>query len=124
MPTGPRLLIKRDEESSVGRGAQLYAAHLVPEMARVMWACCRCCDTFISEVWVTEAYRKIRTDRDLHEECRALDFTLRTSTGARPAEMVYRDVGDRMVAVLGPDYDVVVHGESANLHIHAEYDPR
>lgn len=124
MPTGPRIYWKRDEESSSGRGAQGYAAHYTPEMARIVWAVARSCDSFVAEVWITEAFRNIRDSRDLHEECRALDFTLRTASGSRPAEMVYRDVGDRVQAILGPDYDVVVHGEGANLHIHVEYDPR
>lgn len=124
MPSGPRIYFKRDEESSVGRGAILYAAHFVPEVSVMVWAVARSCTALIAEVWVTEAYRDIRDERDMHEECRALDFTFRTSSGARPGDDYYEDAAMEAAKLLGPDYDLICHGEGAGFHIHVEYDPK
>ena len=124
MPSGPRIYFKRDEESGVGRGAHIYGAHFCPEIAHIVWAVARSCSHVIAELWVTEGYRDIRDERDMHEECRAFDFTFRTSSGNRPGEVFYDDIAEDASRLLGPDYDVVVHGTGANLHIHIEYDPR
>lgn len=124
---GPRFIVKRDSESSVGRGCDLRTAHFRPEMAAIIWACgqgCMSLDTRIKEVWITEGARSIRDSRDLHEELRAFDFTLRREDGTRSSEVVMRRVGAVMGKLLGPDYQIIVHGEGLSLHIHAEIDPR
>ena len=123
MPKGPRVHFKRDDESSVGRGAVLHAAHFRPEIASMIWAFARSCPSWVAEVWVTEGYRSIRKSRDLHEECRALDFTARRSSGFRPLVDEYELIAQACRALLGPDYDIITHGDGANLHVHMELDP-
>jgi len=125
MNRGPRVFVKRDEESSVGRGAILYGAHWRPEIAAIVWAACvasKDVSPGIKEVILTEGYRDIRDTRDLHEELRALDITFRLDHQLRPTLGEYARLRDRMKELLGPDYDVLAHGEDTQLHIHSEYD--
>lgn len=122
---GPRVIVKRDEESSVGRGCHLTGAHFVPEMAKIVWAACRTAHpVIVAVVMLTEGYRNIRDARDMHEECRAFDITTRDQRGAIGTEAMYEVMAANMGDLLGPDYDIIVHGEGNNLHIHCEYDPR
>lgn len=123
---GPRFIVKRDSESRIGRGCDLRAGHFRPEMAAIIWACGQACmslDSRIREVWLTEGVRSIREARDLHEELRAFDFTLRHEGGVRSSEGVLRNVGKLMGKLLGDDYQIIVHGVGSNVHIHAELDP-
>jgi hypothetical protein len=121
---GPRILVKRDEESSVGRGAMLYGAHFRPEMAIIVWAAARSAPTRAHELHITEGYRSIRDARDLHEELRALDITFRLPHNMLPTKEEYDAIGQRMRLLLGPDHDVIVHGADSNRHVHCELDPK
>jgi hypothetical protein len=128
MPSGPRIVIKDDRDSSLNRGCVLYGAHFRPEIARIPWAVARTAATYApewTEVTLSEGWRpKIRAGRDLHSEARAFDVSLnhiqadeagRYSHGIHWARAIREE--------LGPDYQVVVHGEGQNLHIHIELDP-
>lgn len=121
---GPRVIVKRDAESSIGRGAVLFGAHFQPKISAIVMNVCNivrdmdCGDS----VWITEGYRDIRDTRDLHEELLALDLTI-SNKGVKITPALYDEVADRLAMRLGPDYDVVAHGEGPQLHIHAEWDP-
>lgn len=122
-----RVYVKRDEESSIGRGCILYGAHFRPEMSAVVYEAVRATERQFPkarELWLTEGWRNIRPTRDLHQEKRAFDITLRHKPDVRFTRDEYRLVAIEMRKRLGPDYQIVVHGEGANIHIHAELDPR
>ena len=124
---GPRIYVKRDEESTIKRGCRLYGAHFRPEIAAIPHAACNVAHHAypkFTECWLTEGFRDVREERDLHEEQRALDITFRTQGGWRPTREEYDRVADGMRIVLGRDYDIQVHGKGDNLHIHCELDPK
>ena len=124
---GPRVYVKRDEESSIGRGCILHGAHFRPEIAKIVWAACHAVTEVapaFDELWLTEGYRDVRSSRDLHEELRGLDITFRSAEGLRPMEGAYQAIAKHMEALLGPDYDIVCHAVGSDAsHGHAEYDP-
>ena len=123
-----RIYVKRDEESSVGRGAVLSAAHFRPEMAAIIYEAARATELQFpeaTELWITEGWRRIREARDLHRERRAFDFTVRTFGDERLTRDEYELVAYTMRNRLGPDVQVIVHGESTSgIHLHAELDPQ
>lgn len=119
---GPRIYIKRDEESSIARGCQMYAAHFRPEIAIIPRIATAVAPFTCEEVWLTEAHRKIRDTRDLHEELCAFDITYHLTDDFRPTKVEYGMAVDRMSIFLGPDYDILAHGVGDNLHIHCEYE--
>lgn len=123
---GPRVIFKDDRDSSIGRGCQLFATHFVPVMMEMLRHCIQAFanNKAVAVVRVTEGWRSIRTSRDLHEDCRALDFTAELASGARVPIDVYASVAAQMRRWLGQDFDVIVHGQGSNLHIHVEYDPK
>lgn len=123
---GLRVIFKRDEESSVGRGAVLFRAHFRPEMALIIyWALNSAPEELGSEMWVTEGFRNIRNTRDLHEECRAFDFDCTRIEAHSFADQheIARMWGIFLQEELGPDYQVVLHGGEDSLHLHVELDP-
>lgn len=124
---GPRVYVKRDDESSIGRGCILYGAHFRPEMAIIVWAACAAARELVpavDECWLTEGFRDIRdidAKMDRHEVLNALDITFRMQPGDfRPTDTDYHRIKVRMRELLGPDYDVLFHAA----HIHAELDPK
>jgi len=125
-----RLIIKRDSESSIGRGAVLYSAHYRPEIAAITHATLSTApfaELPDNEVWITEGYRpqRITGKRDLHTEMRALDFDC-TRIIARSHGERYTLASrwaERIKKKLGPDYQVVLHGGETALHLHIELDP-
>lgn len=123
---GARIIFKRDEESSVGRGAVLYRAHFRPEIALILyWASFYAPGELGNEMWVTEGWRNIRDSRDLHEECRAFDIDC-TRIEAKSYKNRYeiaRLWGRFLQEELGPDYQVILHGGEDSLHLHVELDP-
>ena len=123
---GPRIFVKRDYESSIGRGAVLYAAHFQDGLAALVRAAVSAASAGVEDVWITEGWRPARRAgvRDLHEQLRALDFTYRLVGGVRPTRDEYEEAVRRMRLTLGPDYDIQAHGENDGLHIHGEIDPK
>ncbi len=121
---GPRIIVKDDRDSTVGRGGVLFAALFRPEIAILPRLVAACAPMRAEVVRVTEGHRKIRETRDRHEDLCALDFTIEMPAGMRAIEPEYEQVADRMRIFLGPDYDIVVHGEGLGLHIHVEWDPK
>jgi hypothetical protein len=123
-----RIYVKRDAESSIGRGCILRGAHFRPEIARIVWSASIAASEVspaCREVWLTEGDRPRRDSRDLHPELRALDLSFRMIHGLRPTQGEYEHIRDRMRELLGPDYDVVCHAVGTDaLHIHAELDPQ
>lgn len=122
---GPRILFKTDAQSSIGRGAVLFWEHFRPHMAVIIECVGRACQQqqIGDEVTVTEGWRKIRPQRDCHEERAAFDFTIEEDDVRIPFDH-YRIVANVVKHMLGPKYDVIVHGEGMNLHIHIEFDPK
>jgi len=122
---GPRIHFKRDEESPIGRGAVLHGAHFRSEIAVMIWAACRGSDGFDwPDLWVTEGWRPAGDRRDLHSELRALDISCRHIAGDQAErERIAGEWAQQVAGLLGPDYDVVVHGAQSNLHLHVELDP-
>jgi len=123
--SGPRIHFKRDEESAIGRGAVMHGAHFRPEVASMVWAACRGSASFgWPELWVTEGWRPSSDRRDLHSELRAIDISCRHIEGDEKSRVNTAGIWAKHVAsLLGPDYDVVVHGARSNLHLHVELDP-
>ena len=125
-----RFIFKRDDESSIGRGAVIRAAHFRPEIAvifRVVANTAPLNHLPDNEVWVTEGDRPQRVPgrRDLHTELRALDFSCMRLIASTEDERysISSDWESEIQDQLGPDYDVVLHGGSTNLHLHIELDP-
>lgn len=123
---GPRVIVKDDRDSSIGRGCQLYAAHFVPVVMEMMqrmvqaFALRHDCKT----IRMTEGWRNIRDRRDCHEEARAIDWTAEHADGSRFEAWEYDIVASQARKWLGQNYDVIVHGQGLGLHIHVEYDPK
>ena len=119
---GPRIIFKDDRDSSIGRGCILFAAHFRPEIMLIPRVCAAVAPKATQIVRVTEGWRDIRDTRDRHEDLCALDLTLEMPVG-RATKEEYARVVDSMRAFLGPDYDVIAHGEGFGHHIHCEWDP-
>lgn len=122
---GPRFHFKRDAESSIGRGCHLYSGHFRPEIAKIFHAAGETADPNWSDITWTEGDRpKIRKGRDLHPEGRALDISLNHIEGDYAERRRQGEAwAARMRLALGHDYQIEVHGEGRNLHIHVELDP-
>lgn len=123
---GPRVIVKDDRDSSIGRGCQLYAVHFVPVVMDLMRHAVQAfaLNKRVATIRWTEGWRSIRTSKDCHENCRAIDFTAEDADGKRLSRAEYESVAGQMRKWLGQDYDVLAHGEGLGLHIHAEYDPK
>lgn len=127
---GPRIHVKTDAESSIGRGCVLYGAHSRPEIAAMDHAMCAATSKLYPRFLVirkTEGWRPQREagKRDLHTEMRAIDYTVETETGFRATEQELRNIAFKAKETLGDDYDVEVHAVGSDaVHIHAELDPR
>lgn len=123
MNHGPRIVIKDDRDSAIGRGCVLYAGHFRPELACIPYWAAHTAPDGVETVVISEGWRDIRESRDLHEELRALDLSLNVIPGDFAARMAAgQKWAERLRVKLGPDYDVIVHGQGSNLHIHAELD--
>jgi hypothetical protein len=113
-------------------GVVFKHAHFQPHVAAITMAALETAPTMTDGiVWITEAYRKIRSTLDFHELCAGLDFRCKnifvsdTQTAALlNREDIGRQWAERMSAKLGPDYDCVAHGQNENFHLHVEFDPR
>ena len=94
-------------------------------MARVLHAAGTTAHGSWPEFVVSEGWRpKVRPTRDLHTEGRAWDLSLNHVPGVElERRMAGEAWADRMRKALGPDYQVIVHGEGRNLHVHVELDP-
>jgi hypothetical protein len=125
---GPRVYVKRDEESSIGRGCILHGAHFRPEIAAMTHSACGAAsrvDHKIATVRLTEGARDIRSSRDLHEELRAIDYTFEYANGMRIKTVTYHEIAREMQNDLGDDYDVESHAvDSDAIHTHCELDPK
>lgn len=119
---GPVIIIKRDAESTIDRGCRLYSSHWRPEIALIPRIAGATAHPKTTAVWLTEGYRNIRDTPDKHEELCAFDITWRLTDGALPTKAQYTDSKRMMSIFLGPDYDILVHGEGTALHIHCEYE--
>jgi hypothetical protein len=122
---GPRIVFKDDRDSRVGRGCHLHAGHFRPEMAKVIYEAALTAPREADVMVVSEGWRHIRDSRDLHEEGRAFDLSLNIVTGLSfdQRKTMGTEWSNRLRAKLGRDYDVIVHGDGGNLHIHVELDP-
>lgn len=124
MPKGPRIVFKDDRDSSIGRGCVLYAAQLRPEVIAIVIACAKAAPPLRDNMMVvSEGYRSIREKRDLHKESRAFDISCNQIPDEAKREELGRVWARRIEHELGPDYDVIAHGEGANFHLHIELDP-
>jgi len=119
---GPRIIVKDDRDSSVGRGCVLFAAHFRQGLSDIPRLAATCAPFSTQEVWLTEGWREIRPSRDMHKELCAFDITFRMPGGVRANKGEYDQAASRMRIFLGRDYDIVVHGSGANEHIHIEWD--
>jgi len=125
MPRGPRVIFKDDRDSSIGRGCIIYQGMLRPEIMCMVAAAAETAPTGMKVMNVSEGWRDSRDDdRDLHEELRAWDISVRGMPGFspdRPHEM--KEWAKRIQNKLGPAYTAVVHDTGSGLHIHIELDP-
>ncbi len=129
MPQGPRIIMKDDRDSSIGRGCVIYQGMLRPEIICMVAAAAETAPSGMEEMHVSEGWRSIRDSRDLHEELRAWDISARGMP-----EILYAAIDDevqmqienwatRIARKLGSAYTVVVHDTGSGLHIHIELDP-
>lgn len=121
-PTGPRVIVKTDAESPIGRGCVLYGAHFRPEIALIVWAACRTTH-HIDEIRLTEGWRPSGDKRDLHPELRALDIVA-TRGGERLSLEEHKMIVMGMRRWLNPDYQFRAHDAGSGVHIHVELDPQ
>ena len=107
-------------------GTRLFARHLRPEVARIIWAACMTAHDGQRWVTVSSLWRFIRETRDLHNSFDAVDFSIRDIPAASAAyrAQAAHAWGRRIADILGDDYDVVVHDAGSGLHVHVEYDPK
>ena len=140
-PDGPRIIVKDDRDSSIGRGCVLHGGHFRPEISIIFYTAAQTAPNGVTEVLFSEGWRpppevEDPGTRDLHPELRAIDVSLNTifpdpATGSLDVDALLRyrrkrgiEWADRIRKQLGPDYHVVVHGDGWNCHIHIELDPR
>lgn len=121
---GPRIIVKDDRDSSIGRGCEQYAWHYRPEMACIPRAAAASVPWFCTLVRLTEGYRDIRDTPDDHEDFNAFDITAEFENGDRISYSEYFEMAVRMKVFLGPDYGYKVHGERLGLHIHFRFKRR
>lgn len=126
---GPRIFIKTDQESSVGRGCVEYADHYQPHMSMLKRAAAASAPLAAVCVRFTEGYRNTRDTRDRHEDNQAFDITIemprsRGTATRRATRAELEETAQRMRLFMGPAWQFVVHGRGANMHIHAEYEPK
>jgi len=122
---GNRIIFKDDRDSSIGRGAVLRTEHILnPRVMRIVEAAA---DTLPKEadgiLRITEGWRPPLHEGDLHSEFLAFDLGLHFISVLPRRVNVGSAWVARLKSKLGDDYDVVMHGEGSNLHIHVEYDP-
>ena len=122
---GPRILFKTDDQSSIGRGCVTYGGHFRREIAHILWVAARTADRSWESITVSEGWRPQDDDgRDLHPELRAFDFSLNHIDGDEDDRWrAGKEWVARMRILLGPDYQIQLHGKGRNLHIHVELDP-
>ena len=127
MPKGPRIVFKDDRDSNIGRGAMIFWGHLLEDRIRMVRVAAQTAPDLIDNTMVvSEGWRKIRTTLDLHERCCAFDISLNQlagTSGFSDRKTIGEAWAARIREALGPGYDVIVHGEGWNLHIHIELDP-
>lgn len=125
MPKGPRIVFKDDRDSAIGRGCILHRGSLRPEVMAIVIAAARTAPPLEGNVLiVSEGWRNIREQRDLHEELRAFDISVHNIIILSEPRRAHAELwAERMSEDLGGEYDVVLHGEGSNLHIHGEFEP-
>lgn len=125
MPRGPRVIFKDDRDSSINRGCVIYQGMLRPEIMCMVAAAAETAPDGMEEMNVSEGWRFVRSDRDLHEELRAWDISARgvPAQDDDHLEVEMAEWAARIQAKLGPAYTVVVHDTGSGLHIHIELDP-
>lgn len=121
---GPRIIVKDDRDSTIGRGCVTYAWHYRPEIAAIPRAAAASAPMGCALVRLTEGYRNIRDTADDHEDFNAFDITAESQGGMRVTRLQYDEMAYRMKLFLGPDYGYKVHGERLGLHIHFRYKRR
>lgn len=118
---GPRIVLKRDDASAIGRGAVLLAAHLrqtrlLEALAIVAEEAPELADGTLE---VTEGFRP---GTGLHPMCLAFDIGVHAvlaGTELERAQIVER-WRQRAQRRLGLDFDLLFEGD----HLHLEHDPK
>lgn len=132
MPRGPRIIFKDDRDSSIGRGCVIYQGMLRPEIICMVTAAAETAPAGMEEMNVSEGWRFVRSDRDLHEELRAWDISAR-GVPAQDDDHLEVEMAEwakhiRGYLSIGSEgyycsYTAVVHDTGSGLHIHIELDP-
>ncbi len=111
----------------IKEGVVFKSAHFLPHITRIITVALDTAPVTIDGVvWLTQAYRHIRTTLDFHELMAAFDFRCKNivAVGIEEREVLGHLWAERMDVVLGADYDILAHGVEDNFHVHAEFDPR
>lgn len=85
-----------------------------------LWLIARVFDSAGLECVVTSARRPAAFKKSLHADGLALDFRA-NHIGSRNLQL---KILAEIIGVCGQDFDVILHGEGANIHFHVEYDPK
>lgn len=115
-------------------GVELRAAHDLPHMIALRNAAVQTAPHLVADeigrhlVVITEAWRPALHADDAHTWCLAYDFRVHNILlgHGETVDVAAWDWVARMRRALGEDrrYQFDAHGEGANFHIHAEFDPR
>jgi len=125
MPNGPRIIMKADRDSSIGRGCVIYRGMLRPESICMVAAAAETAPVGMDDMNVSEGWRGSRRTRDLHAEQRAWDISARgvPAQDDDHLQVLMNEWAERIQTKLGDAYTVFVHDTGSGLHIHIELDP-
>ncbi len=99
----------------VNRGVDM--SRLQPEIWRICYNVADIFEEFGFPCVITSAYRPKRP-RSLHH-----GYAVDMRANHIESETTQQSILWRIKQAVGNDYDVILHGEGANIHYHIEYDP-
>ena len=104
--------------------AHLRPDHFRGDISAIVLAVAETAPSMVDEtLWITSAWRPPSGEPSYHPVCRALDFRVRNILAAsldereELAQLWVERIRDRLPF---PQYDVILHGEGLNRHIHVE----
>lgn len=94
-------------------------SNIAPAITSKFWIIAGVFDRNSVECVITSARRPVSGKKSFHHfglavDCRANHISSRN---------VQLKILAELIGALGDDYDVILHGEGANIHYHIEYDP-
>ena len=94
-------------------------SNIQPPVASKLWIIAGIFDQNGYDCVVTSARRPVSGKKSFHHYGLAVDCR----ANHIPSRNVQLKILAELIGALGNDYDVILHGEGANIHYHIEYDP-